>query len=239
MARQLEKLGRKTIVYDDSLLNQINFDMFDPEFWSESKVVPGYSGGRGPAYYIRHENDDWVLKHYHRGGLVGRIIQDGFFWAGQDNCRSVIEFDLLAEIIGLGLPAPVPVAAQIERSGLKYSADLITQLIPDVIPLSNRLASGSFSDEIWSNVGKCIANFHIHGFYHADLSAHNLQINTEGKIYLLDWDRGRKMVPGKWRQKNLDRLRRSFIKISLNQDIRFSLDKWDLLLQGYFSVESS
>jgi 3-deoxy-D-manno-octulosonic acid kinase len=235
VARKLKQSGRSIIVYDDCCVDQINPEMFDAEFWQESQIVPGYSGGRGATLYIRNAGDDWVLKHYHRGGLIGRLLNDGFLWFGNDSARSVVEFDLLREIVAAGLPGPVPVAAHVRRNGLQYSADLITRRIPDVVPFSTRLAEGQAPASVWERVGQCIGKFHASGFNHADLSTHNLQIDAQDNVYLLDWDRGRNMAPGNWRQSNLERLHRSCMKISREDSAIFSPADWDALLAGYRS----
>jgi len=238
VARKVKQSGTSVIVYDDRLVDQITPEMFSQEFWPDSGVVPGYSGGRGATLYVQHAGNEWVLKHYHRGGLIGRLLDDAFLWFGRDTSRSVVEFDLLSEIIAAELPGPVPVAAHVNRRGLTYSADLITRRIPDVIPFSDRLAAGPATDKIWNQIGVCIGQFHVRGFNHADLSAHNLQIDAGDKVYLLDWDRGRNMAPGSWRQSNLDRLHRSCSKSSRDSDVVFTAAEWEALVHGYRSVKS-
>lgn len=238
MARKAKQSGASIIVYDDCLIDQITPEMFSQEFWPGAQLVPGYSGGRGATLYVHHAGNEWVLKHYHRGGLIGQLLDDGFFWFGQDTSRSVVEFDLLREIIAAELPGPVPVAAHVNRRGLQYSADLMTRRIPDVVPFSNRLAAGPAPAQVWNRVGVCVGRFHARGFNHTDLSAHNLQIDADDKVYLLDWDRGRHMAPGNWRQSNLDRLHRSCTKISRDSDVVFTSAEWEALMLGYRSVKS-
>lgn len=236
MARQVKRSGSSVIVYDDRLVSQISPEMFKPDYWPDAAVVPGYSGGRGATLFINNAGSDWVLKHYHRGGMIGRWLSDGFAWSGQTRARSVIELDLLLEIVAVGLPAPVPVAAHILRKGLFYTADLITVRMPDVTPFSSRVAAGGASAAIWERVGACVGRFHAAGFYHADLSTHNLQIDSADNISLLDWDRGRQLKPGSWCKRNLDRLHRSCVKISRDGQTQFSAADWQALIRGYESA---
>lgn len=238
MARKIHKSATSIIVYDDRLIDQIDADMFGAGFWPRAETVPGYSGGRGATLFVEYEQQMWVLKHYHRGGMVGRWLDDGFLWLGQDNTRSVMEYDLLREMVTDGLPVPIPVAAHVKRDGPRYTADLITLRIPDVTPFSARLALGPAAPSVWESVGRCIAEFHRRGYYHADLSTHNLQINPQDQIYLLDWDRGRNLAPGSWRKKNLERLKRSCIKISGDGNAAFGTDDWEALLRGYRAVRA-
>jgi 3-deoxy-D-manno-octulosonic acid kinase len=236
VVRKIAKSGTSVIVYDDRLIDQLRAEMFSADFWPHAETVPGYSGGRGATLFVDYEAQKWVLKHYHRGGMVSRWLEDGFLWVGLDSTRSVIEFDLLREMVEEGLPAPIPVAAHVKRVGARYTADLITLRIPDVVPFSTRLAQGPASEEVWRGVGQCVGEFHARGYFHADLSTHNLQIDPANRVYLLDWDRGRGIAPGNWRQKNLDRLQRSCLKISKDGAATYTPDDWQAFLAGYRSV---
>ena len=53
-----------------------------------------------------------VLRHFHRGGLVGRLNRDLYLRVGAPRCRAFREFDLLADMHVQGLPVPLPVAAR-------------------------------------------------------------------------------------------------------------------------------
>jgi len=136
----------------------------------------------------------------------------------------------------MGLPVPRPVAARYQRSGFIYRADLITARLPDVESFAGRLERGAVSAKVWSRVGECIARFHRAGVWHADLNAHNIQIDSAERIFLLDFDRGRIRVPARsWQQSNLARLHRSLAKISANSAaaLQFSTEEWRCLIEGY------
>jgi 3-deoxy-D-manno-octulosonic acid kinase len=177
-----------------------------------------------------------VLRHYHRGGLVRRVAHDGFIWLGEPRTRSFAEWRLLAVMQRLHLPAPRPVAARYVRHGALYTADLITVRIPDVAPLSLRLAQGRPAERIWWRVGECVGRFHPALVCHVDLNAHNLQISGSDAVFLLDFDRGRIMpADGLWRRRNLERLHRSLTKISRNGQVEFGQAQWQLFCDGYRS----
>jgi 3-deoxy-D-manno-octulosonic acid kinase len=211
-------------------------DLFQPENWTNPEIVPGYSGGRGPTLFVSHEGQDWALRHYYRGGVVSKLLRDQFIWLGESRARPFLEWDLLAKIQQDGLPAPAPVAARYVRRGPWYTADLITLRLPGVIPFSNRLQQGPVSVEVWQKVGRCIGRFHVAGYFHADLSAHNLQIDADDNIFLLDFDRGAKLPDGSWRERNLARLLRSCHKITEDGSVSFSKADWDQLMQGYKTI---
>jgi 3-deoxy-D-manno-octulosonic acid kinase len=227
------------IVYDDSVVQQMSEHLFDYATWPGAAMAPGYSGGRGATLFINHEGDDWVLRHYHRGGKIGQLLKDGFLFFGRDNSRPMREYDLLDCMYKLGLPSPQPVAARYVRHGLYYTADLITRKLHDVRPLSTRLAEGPLASSAWVRIGECVGQFHAASIFHADLTAHNLQISSTDKVYLLDFDRGRRMAgSGGWQQSNLARLKRSFLKISEDESIAFGSMQWDALMSGYQRVFS-
>ena len=233
LARQVVKISGSVIVYDDARVSQITADLFDPARWADAEAVPGYSGGRGVTLFINHEGADWALRHYHRGGLVGRFLQDHFIWNGKGLTRPFQEWDLLYQIQQDQLPAPAPVAARYTRTGWLYTADLITVRLPGVMPFSNRLQQGPADSSVWTAVGRCVGKFHAGGYFHADLSTHNLQIDAEDSVYLLDFDRGSKRSSGSWQQQNIDRLHRSCLKITRDFNVQFAAADWAALMAGY------
>jgi 3-deoxy-D-manno-octulosonic acid kinase len=237
---RIERRGNGAILYDGSIVDHAREEWFDPRAWPDAPVAPGYSGGRGATLFIGVGGHDWVLRHYHRGGFIRRFARDGFVWLGEDRTRPFVEWRLLARIREAGLPAPRPVAARYVRVGLLYRADLITVRIPGVEPLSTRLARVGAGGEVWRRVGECIGRFHVAGFFHADLTAHNLQIDDRDEIFLLDFDRGRLMAgDGPWRRRNLERLRRSLRKVSGEGAFRYEPAHWRSLLEGYQARVSS
>ena len=232
MTRQVVNSGGSVIVYDEALISQIDAQIFVPEQWPGASRTAGKAGGRGAAIFINHTGQDWVLRHYYRGGLPGKLLTDRYLWAGETRVRSFCEWDLLRLMGEQGLPVPVPVAARYVRHGwLTYSADLITVRLQDVTPLSVRLATGQVSPPLWSQIGACIAKFHHAGFCHADLNAHNVQISSNDTVYLLDWDRGDRRVAAGWRNSNLARLHRSLNRLS--EGGRLPLHDWQKLINGY------
>lgn len=222
------------IVYDDALISQIDASLFDSEHWSVASFADGLGGGRGRVLFVEYGGQEWALRHYCRGGFVRRLSTDKYFWAGLERTRSFSEWSLLADMYRSALPVPRPVAARVERRGAFYTADLITVRIPDVTPLSERLSGAPVGPEVWQSVGKLIARFHAAGICHADLNAHNIQIDSENRLYLLDFDRGRvETTFGVWMQRNLDRLHRSLTRLFAQGVIQFSDDDWADLLEGY------
>jgi 3-deoxy-D-manno-octulosonic acid kinase len=202
--------------------------LFDPEYWRRRGELTEVSGGRGSAWFIASGARQWALRHFRRGGMIARLWQDCYVWAGENRVRAFAEWRLLALLTERGLPVPKPVAARYQRSGLIYRCDLITQRIANAEPLSAVLASRAIAEARWRAVGAAIAGLHRAGVDHADLNAHNILLDPKGTVSIIDFDRGRMRAPGTWTAHNLQRLRRSLTKIG-----HFSEEAWAWLMAGY------
>jgi 3-deoxy-D-manno-octulosonic acid kinase len=138
------------------------------------------------------------------------------------------------DLAARGLPVPVPVGARYERRGLWYRCDLITRRIAGAASMSGVLAAAPLHETTWRQVGSTIAEFHAAGVDHADLNAHNILVDGQGAVSIVDFDRGRVRRAGAWAGRNLSRLHRSLAKISTDLPPgRFSSDGWRSLLAGY------
>ena len=242
MTDNVYKTANGAIVYDPLILNQISDAGFVAANWADARPVTGTlrSAGRGNTMIVSDGQGEFVLRHYVRGGLPGRIVHDTYLWAGERKTRSFAEWYLLAKLVRLGLPVPRPAAARYLRTGPFYTADLLTVRIPGIRSLAERIAEGPGYEEFWAGIGRALYRFHAAGVYHADLNAYNVQLDEADSPVLLDFDRGRIMAPGVWQQKNLARLHRSLQKIkTLDKRIYFGKANWNQLLEGYFSASRS
>ena len=207
--------------------------LFDPNFWSARGELAAVSAGRGAAWYVG-SSAPWVLRHYRRGGLIARISQDRYVWSGEDRVRAFAEWRLLFYLAQRGLNVPKPVAAFYRRGALTYRCDLITLRIANAEALSAALASAALSEPKWRAIGAAIARLHRHGVDHADLNAHNILLEKNSAVSVIDFDRGQLRAPGAWTSGNLSRLQRSLAKIAarLPPD-RYTPDSWKYLMAGY------
>ena len=238
----VERTADGAIIYDAKLVPGATEASFSARGWKSVKPVENVlqSGGRGNTLILGDGDEEFVLRHYRRGGLVGRVIRDSYLWLGEDKTRSFAEWRLLQKMDAMGLPVPRPAIARYRRHGFTYTADIITVRLPDIRSLSARLVDGENYPELWQRIGKGLARFHECGVNHADLNSHNLQIDGAGDVWLLDFDKATIRQPGAWQQRNLARLHRSLRKIR-QQDPRISYTErdWDALIAGYFQSSRS
>jgi 3-deoxy-D-manno-octulosonic acid kinase len=216
--------------------------IFDPQFWRARGELIAAAAGRGSAWFIASRDHQsggrqWVLRHYRRGGVIARLSRDGYVWAGEDRVRAFAEWRLLDIMWQRGLPVPKPVAARYQRRGPWYRCDLITERIVDAEPLSSVLGREVLPEPVWRAVGAAVARLHHAGVDHADLNAHNVLLDAEGAVSVIDFDRGRLRAPGGagiWATRNLARLRRSLAKISRGLPAgRYSVQEWEWFMAGY------
>jgi 3-deoxy-D-manno-octulosonic acid kinase len=197
----------------------------------DTHLISGVENSMGVPGVLRPAR--WVLRHYRRGGLAAKVLSDSYLWTGAERTRCFREWRLLAELYRRGLPVPAPVAARYERLGFMYRADLITQELPESQTLTQRLAQGPASQELWNAIGRTIARFHAQGVQHADLNAHNILLAADGSVFVLDFDRGRLRERGPWEEQVLARLRRSLEKVTASGPAdAFGEKQWRWLLEG-------
>jgi 3-deoxy-D-manno-octulosonic acid kinase len=219
------------VIHDPALVAAPDASFFEEARWEGR--IRGHAGrGRGQVLFVAAGAEEWALRRYIRGGLIGRMVTDRYPWLGEERTRSFREWRMLARLHQAGLPVPRPVAADWTRQGLFYSAHLATVRIPGAIPLSARAAAGEPVD--WRRIGEVLQAFHAAGAFHADLNAHNIMIDAGGQPWVLDFDRGMLRAPGAWQARNLERLERSLRKLAGERDAAgFSEAGWAALDAGY------
>jgi 3-deoxy-D-manno-octulosonic acid kinase len=153
---------------------------------------------------------------------------------GEHNTRSFKEWRLLKDMVKKQLPVPTPVAARYVRDGICYRADIITREIPDIESLSDKLLGNSMTEQLWENIGECIAKFHNHGVFHMDLNVENIQIDQNNQVFLLDFDKGKVSEPlRRLSDSNLMRLKRSIAKVTQLKQLAFPSSGWDKCITKY------
>jgi len=236
--------GKDYCLYDSNEIKSFLPEMLDASYWQKENAVTGSAQGRGTTWFVKHcdkgntSEKHWVLRHYYRGGLIGKIINDHYWFTSQNDTRAAREFALLDYMQNLELPAPKPIAYRVSRHGLIYAADLLSSRIEHAQDLVALLSKQPLSNGLWKKIGVTIKRFHDNNIYHHDLNAHNILIDKEDNVFLIDFDRGevRKNNQKSWQQANIARLQRSFLKEHNKLPIfHWHQDNWSILLEGYLS----
>jgi len=215
------------MLYDPRRVHQPDSGLFDTARWRAAGALTPTDRGRGGSWFLRPAvlgvaatTDEWVLRHYKRGGWVARWNPDRYLWWSEETTRPFRELRMTAAMHAAGLPVPAPVAARYQRVGLHYRADLVTVRIPGMRTLSAALADWPLS--VWTAVGQVLRRLHTAGAWHADLNAHNIVValpeDAAPQVHVIDWDRGRLQgapLAGGAARGNLLRLQRSLQKLAL------------------------
>ena len=171
------EIGPLNIVYN-AALKDINTtawpSLFDPNYLRQYRHVTHIARGRGETLFFDYATHKLVLKHYWRGGVLGKLNPDMYLRTRLENTRAYREWAVLRTLGTLNLPAPRPAGIRVLSGGLFYYADLITHQIMDVTPLGRMLVNAELGSETWQAVGKVIRRFHDAGVYHDDLNACNI-----------------------------------------------------------------
>ncbi|RUO31840.1 3-deoxy-D-manno-octulosonic acid kinase [Aliidiomarina sedimenti] len=224
---------------------------FEMTYWQQQGMLSGSAGGRNLAYFIAADNElsdlPMVLRHYYRGGMVGKVNRDWFLRTGAK--RSVAEFELLDWMHGQGLPVPRPIAALVQSKGLFYRADILIERLPCNSDLFAYLSQKPLSEAGWAQVGRAIGALHRQQVFHSDLNCHNILLadpaenDTEVRVWLIDFDKCHRVTESKqqnttyneqWKSQNLQRLLRSLHKEQQRiEHFAFTETDWQALMSGY------
>ena len=228
--------GAHYILHDPEAMPSPRPELFSAAHWKSLDKVEGTAPGRGAVAFVRGgpRGQVWAVRHYRRGGQVGRWIEDSYLWTGLAATRPWREFQLTHVLRGQRLPVPRPVAAHVVRSGLGYRGDLITERIEGAEPLAQLLERQPLPVEQWTGLGRVLRRFHDAGVRHDDVNARNLLRDAHGQFHLIDFDKARVLPAGAWRAQNLARFRRSLDKFkAAAAGFHFTDVEWTVLMSGY------
>ncbi len=230
------RIGQSCVTYDQNIFPQAGQEIFSAAYWEERDAIIGNARGRGLTWFFDAGQQQLVLRHYYRGGLIGKLLTDQYFYTGLKSSRAFREFNLLNRLHALGLPVPRPVAFRVKKIlALCCVSDIITVLIREAQSVAAILRAQPLSAAQWFAIGKTLRRFQHHHVYHHDLNAHNILLDRQQKAWLIDFDQGA-LRPGSntWKSKNLQRLQRSLLKErQLHRGFHWREDDWRQLMAGY------
>lgn len=200
--------------YDASLLKENISDAFNVDFWRSQDAITGCAKGRGVTWFVQGELAEYAIRHYYRGGLLGKVINDHFLYLGEKKLRNLQELQVLKHLAVHGVNVPKPIAARVVKSCLSYQADIITQRIIGAKSLASMLSDDKICESTLHSVGQEIRKMHDVGVNHTDLNAHNILIDENKTVWIIDFDKCFQQSGDSWKQGNLERLKRSILKES-------------------------
>lgn len=147
-------------------------------------------GGRGAVSRASIDGIGSVaVKQYHRGGWIRHVVKNKYLkWGGT---RGLKEFEILQTVRNLGINAPEPLV-WVCRGNLVYSAWLVMRHITESQTLAhlsreNEDLAGRAMKSTVAQMMTLVQN----RILHVDLHPGNVIVDPEGKVYLLDFDKGR------------------------------------------------
>lgn len=232
---QQQTVNDNIILFDTEHFSAATPQMFTGEYWHKQNAITGQAKGRGTTYFFQHNQNEYVLRHYRRGGLIGKILNDQYLYTGIEQSRAWQEFNLLQHMQSLGLACPKPIAARLNRRVCYYQADIISSKISHAQDLYQILLKGSLAADVWQQIGQTIAEFHHQQIYHHDLNIHNIMLDKNQKAWLIDFDKCAVKPGEEWKNANIARLRRSFEKEKRLNNIYWNESDWQALSTAYLN----
>ncbi|EOX1305336.1 3-deoxy-D-manno-octulosonic acid kinase [Vibrio cholerae] len=226
MIQQFQQ-DNQMIWFDDQLVKTPSALLFDVEYWKEEQKIIGSAKGRGTTWFVSLPHIQAALRHYRRGGLLGKVISDQYLFTGWEQTRCAQELKLLNTLIQAGVNVPRPIAARAVKSGLAYQADLLSERIPNAQDLVSILQAAPLPKQMYCKIGMEIDKMHAAQVNHTDLNIHNILIDDQQKVWLIDFDKCYQQSGEGWKKNNWDRLKRSFKKEISKRAIHFSMDEFD------------
>ncbi|MCY9804066.1 3-deoxy-D-manno-octulosonic acid kinase [Vibrio scophthalmi] len=221
------------IWFDEELIASREVEhAFDLSYWQQKNSIVGSAQGRGTTWFLQLDGLKAAWRHYRRGGLFGKLIADSYWFQGWQKTRCFQEWQLLALMREQGIQVPRPIAARAIKSGMSYRADLISEKIPNAQDLVSILEKQPLDAVMYRKIGDEIRKMHRAQVNHTDLNIHNILIDDEEKVWLIDFDKCYQQSGDNWKQGNWGRLKRSFEKEQKKRQIHWSAAEFEFLLDS-------
>ncbi|MEZ9761372.1 3-deoxy-D-manno-octulosonic acid kinase [Vibrio splendidus] len=220
--------NNQVIWFDESLISpQMVKQAFKVEYWQQQNKIIGSATGRGTTWFVELPSMQAALRHYRRGGLFGKLVEDSYIYIGDENTRSYQEFELLNRLKEFGVNVPRPIAARVVKNGFIYTADLLSEKVPNARDLVTILQESALPKEMYQKIGLEVRKMHAAQVNHTDLNIHNILIDEQGKVWIIDFDKCFQKQGESWKQDNWNRLLRSFKKEQIKRNIHWSIDEFN------------
>jgi len=232
---ETQHLQNTPLLFHPAYKDELTQQWFDANYWQQQDKIIGAKKGRATAWFFKHQQLTGVLRHYWRGGLIGKLLSDQYLYFGLKQTRVYKEFTLMMRLLELGLNVPTPIAAKVTTHGLIYRGDIITEAVTGAKSVLDILITRPLSQSELKAIAVTLSEFHNHGVYHADLNINNILFDDTGKVFIIDFDRGEIKQPhASWQTENIKRLARSFAKEQgRNEVMHWQQSDWQSLVCDY------
>ncbi|UPR52325.1 3-deoxy-D-manno-octulosonic acid kinase [Vibrio cyclitrophicus] len=231
---QTLNFDNQVIWFDETLISQDQAKhAFDAEYWQQQNKIIGSATGRGTTWFVELDTIQAALRHYRRGGLFGKLVEDSYLYFGDEKTRSYQEFELLKVLQKSGVKVPKPIAARVVKRGLTYKADLLSEKIPNAQDLVAILREKALPKEMYQKIGAEIRKMHDAKVNHTDLNIHNILIDEQNEVWIIDFDKCILDKGNLYNRVNLNRLHRSFLKEKKKHNIFWEEELFDIVKVGY------
>jgi tRNA A-37 threonylcarbamoyl transferase component Bud32 len=245
----IEQGKKAIIVKDDWKEKLLKVGITDPDFFLKQSFPKEENYfGRGALKIIAipgEANERIVIRHFHRGGMIHKLIPDLYF--GTSRPLKELWVGYRAKEKGVST-ADIVAACQTKVFWKFYRGDLVTREIkpgkdlPTYLKeLEQPLAKGKVLEKrsVIKVVGELVRSMHDAGIFHGDLNLKNIILQTNDpqniKGYLIDFDKSfvRSSLRENLRMRNLLRLNRSAEKFK-NQGLPITRTDVLRFLLAYF-----
>jgi len=165
--------------------------------WARTRPGAVALKGRGASYRVDADGDEWVVRHYWRGGAFGPLLEDRY--PAGPRPRPFRELMVSHAARERGVPTPRVVAAVVYPGRTFYRGDLATAYVPDSADLADVTFGNGGSigaDRVagWRAAGVLVRVMAERGLRHPDLNLRNILLYGspgEPRACVLDLDRAR------------------------------------------------
>lgn len=204
---------------------------------ARSGQAPGdeVASGRGGARRIVLGGGKIVyLRAYRRGGLVRHFLKDRFLLRPP---RPLRELAATETARAAGCRVPIVHAVAVEELGLFYRGWIVTSAIDGARAYIDVLAEADEGGRaaLLKAAGTAIRALHDAGVHHVDLTGHNLLVDEDGEVAVIDFDRAvlEKPVRHHLAEKGRDRFWRSLGKLTAGRGSALAESERRWLERGY------
>lgn len=191
--------------------------------------------GRGGALRVVLRGGKVVyVRHYLRGGMMRWLVRDLYLLRPP---RPIRELMATEQARAAGCRVPIVHAVAIEETGPFYRGWIVTSAIDGARAFIDELAAADESRRraLLLAAGGAIRGLHDAGVYHVDLNGHNLLLDADGNVAVIDFDRATLALPGIYRlgERGRDRFWRSLVKLMRLRGVALADDEKRWIERGY------